>query len=347
MTILKERQTASAVPSRTAATRRSARSRLRVGLAFLVAGIALLAGGLLAGQVVPSVRVLLACVGLVFVFMGLGRSLRARFGPEFDLGLWVGVVWLVLIVVLAATADLLPLPESLDTSKTLTERTYASPSAAHWLGTDQYGLDILGQIIYGARVSLIVGGGGVLIGGTIGTVLGLLASFYRGRVDGALGWGADLMLSFPPLVLLMGLAVVLQPSTPNIALALGILVIPSFMRLSRATGLKVAEQPFVTMSRAIGASRTRIMFKEILPNIVPAVLSYAFLVVAILIVAEASLSFLGLSVQRPDPTWGNMIAEAEAKFQMYPFLLAPAVPLFLTVFSINRIGDHLRADKDR
>lgn len=312
----------------------------------LILGGALVGTALGTPMVLPVVRLALGLLGLALAHAGAARLLRARFGPDFDLGLWLGVAWLALIVVAAATADLLPLPESLDPSKALTEPTYAAPSAAHLLGTDQYGLDILGQTIHGARVSLIVGLGGVLIGGTIGTLLGLTASYLRGRVDGVVGWGTDVLLSFPPLVLLMALAAVLEPRTRNICLALGILVIPSFVRLSRAAGLKVAGQPFVLMARALGATRRRILFREILPNILPSVLSYALLVVAILIVAEASLSFLGLSIQRPQPTWGNMIAEAEAKFQTHPFLLAPAVPLFLTVYSINRIGDFLRAGKD-
>lgn len=314
--------------------------------AIVLLGAILVGVALSTPMVLPVVRLLLGVLGLVFAYAGASRLLRARFGPDFDPGVWLAGSWLVLIVLAAATADLLPLPESLDPSKALTEPTYAAPSAAHLLGTDQYGLDVLGQIVYGARVSLVVGLGGVLIGGTIGTLLGLTASYLRGRVDGAVGWGTDVLLSFPPLVLLMALAAVLEPRTRNICLALGILVIPSFVRLSRAAGLKVAGQPFVLMARAMGATRRRILFREILPNILPSVLSYALLVVAILIVAEASLSFLGLSVQRPAPTWGNMIAEAEAEFQTHPFLLAPAVPLFLTVYSINRIGDFLRAGKE-
>lgn len=323
------------------------RGVLRINLLLVTLGIGLLAFALLGSSVLPVVRITAAAVGLAATITGVGRLMRMRYGDDFDLGFWLGAAWLVLIAALAATADLLPLPESLNTSNTLGVRAYSSPSSAHWLGTDQYGLDIFGQLIYGARVSLLVGIGGVLIGGTIGTLLGLCASYFRGVVDGVAGWGADLLLSFPPLVLLMGLAVVLEPNTPNISLALGILVIPAFLRLSRATGLRVAEQPFVMMARALGASRSRIMFREVLPKLVPSLMSYAFLVIAVLIVAEASLSFLGLSIQRPTPTWGNMIAEAETKFQTYPFLLAPAIPLFLTVFSINRIGDHFRTREDK
>lgn len=306
-----------------------------IGAIMLIAGFA-------ASGLAGFARVLLGGGGIVLLYTGSSRLLSKRFGPEFDLGKWLSVLWLAVIVLGAIFIGILPVPESVDTSKTVMEPMFGAPSSVHWLGTDQYGLDIFGQLFYGARISLIVGVGGIAIGGTIGTLLGLLASYFRGRIDGQVSWLVDLLLSFPPLVLLMGLAVALPPNPFTISLALGILVIPSFARLTRAVGMKVAQQPFVLMSRAVGATRRRIMFKEILPNVLQSLIPYSMLIMAVLIVAEASLSFLGLSIQRPQPTWGNMIAESESHFAQYPFLLAPAIPLFLTVFAVNRIGDSFR-----
>ncbi|MET8352554.1 ABC transporter permease [Micromonospora sp. NPDC005206] len=330
-----------------ASTASQSRPALLLAALMTAAGLVLAVLGFALATAPGAVRVALVVVGLIIFYAGARQLGRVFFGTEFDLGFWCALAWLVGITLAAILADVLPLPESLDPSKALLELPLEGPTARHWLGTDQYGLDLFGEIIYGARVSLIVGFGGVAIGGVIGTCVGLLAGYFRGRVDGSLGWVVDLILSFPPLVLLMALAAVLAPNTRNIALALAVLVVPSFARLARATTMKIAEQDYVFMAKAMGARPRRIMFREVLPNILPSLMSYALLVTAILIVAEASLSFLGLSVQRPTPTWGNLIAEAEPRFDQYPFLLAPAVPLFLTVFSINRIGDAIRARQAR
>jgi peptide/nickel transport system permease protein len=149
------------------------------------------------------------------------------------------------------------------------------------------------------------------------------------------------------LILLLALAAVITPSISNITAVLGILAIPAFFRLTRANALVVSQQNFVLAAKSLGANRIRILTRELLPNVAMSALSYAFVVVAVLIVAEASLSFLGLSIQRPEPTWGNMIAAGQDDFDRYPFLVfVPGVFLFLTVLSLNQVGDWARGRWD-
>ena len=275
------------------------------------------------------------------------RSRTATVLRGLDPATVVAVGWLVLIASAAVLVDVLPLPEAVDPGLALDQPVLASPGGSHLLGTDQYGLDILGQLVRGARVSLVVGLGGTVIGLVVGGAIGIVAGYFGGRVDGAIGVATDVLLSFPPLILLMTLASVLEPSTPSVALALGALAVPSYIRLARANTLRVAHADFITMSRAMGASDTRILARGIMPNLLPTLLSFGLLLMAVLIVAESSLSFLGLSVQPPEPTWGNMIAAAEPRFEEHPYLLVPALALFLTVFSVNRIGDHFAPEADR
>jgi peptide/nickel transport system permease protein len=274
-----------------------------------------------------------------------GRVRRRR-GALGELGLWLAVAWMVLLIGAAALADVLPLAEAREPSRTLYEPTLARPDlfSEHPLGTDRQGLDILGQLLYGARVSLIVGIGAVIIGGVVGGVIGLVAGFFRGKVDAVVGFVTDSMLAFPPLILLLGMVAMLEPSVRNVTVALAVLSIPTYVRLSRANTLVFAEREFVLTARAMGARSRRLLFRELAPNVAPSLVSYGFIVVGVLIVAEAALSFLGLSIQRPDPTWGNMIAAGQGDIERHPYLVfVPATVLFLTVFSLNRIGEKARS----
>jgi peptide/nickel transport system permease protein len=271
------------------------------------------------------------------------RRLRAVRG--LDLGTALAAVWLLVVILAAALADLLPLSESRDPSKTLLTPSMQPPNlfSAHPFGTDKQGLDLLGGLVYGARVSLIVGLGGVVCGVLVGGVIGLAAGYFRGRTDTVVSVLGDTMLAFPPLILLMALVTILEPNVRNVAVALGIMVVPTYIRLVRANTMSLRSREFVTAARSLGASDRRIMTREIAPNLVLPVLSYSFMVVAVLIVAEASLSYLGLSIPRPEPTWGNMIAAGQTEFQDDPYLvLVPGAALFLTVFSLNRIGETAR-----
>jgi peptide/nickel transport system permease protein len=151
------------------------------------------------------------------------------------------------------------------------------------------------------------------------------------------------MLAFPPLLLLLAMVAVLQPNVRNVTIGLAVLVIPTYIRLVRANTIRFAQREFVTAAKAIGASNRRIILRELLPNVLLPVLSYGFLIIAVLIVAEASLSFLGLSIQRPNPTWGNLIAAGQNDFDHNPHLVfAPGLVLFITVFALNQVGDQLR-----
>lgn len=262
-----------------------------------------------------------------------------------DIGTLLAGIWIGLLALCAIVADRLPLSESRDPSKTLLTPSKQPPDlfSAHPLGTDSQGLDILGGIIYGARVSLVVGIGGVICGVIVGGAIGMIAGYLRGKTDTAVSILSDTLLAFPPLILLMALVAVLEPNIRNVTIALGIMVVPTYIRLVRANTMRLANREFVTASRSLGAGARRIMVKEITPNLVLPVLSYSFMVVAVLIVAEASLSYLGLSVPRPEPTWGNMIAAGQKDFQEYPYIvLIPGAVLFLTVFSLNRIGETAR-----
>ncbi|MEU1520996.1 ABC transporter permease [Nocardia rhamnosiphila] len=250
--------------------------------------------------------------------------------------------WLVIELIAVVTADLLPLKEGRDPSSTLTEPILGSPDlfSAHPFGTDRQGLDLLSGVIYGARTSLIVGFGAVLLGAVVGGGLGLAAGYYRGKIDSLLNFLNDSLLAFPPLILLLALASVVEPNLRNVTLALGVLAVPTFFRLTRANTMTYAQRNFVTAARALGAGHGRILGRELLPNVIASTISYGFIVVAVLIVAESSLSFLGLSLQRPEPTWGNMIAAGQTDLKEYPHLVfVPGAALFLTVLSLNQIGD--------
>jgi peptide/nickel transport system permease protein len=291
------------------------------------------------------VRVAVAAAGALLVFYGVDRIGTALAGPQFETGFWIALAWLAVVVLSAVFANLLPLAEYKDVSKTLTEPTLLRPDlfSAHPLGTDRQGLDILGGVIYGARVSLTVGLGGVVIGLAIGGVIGMLAGFYRGKVDGTIGLLTDSMLAFPPLILLLGMVAVLKPSVTNVTLALALLGIPTYIRLSRANTMVFSQREFVLAARALGGTNRRIIFRELLPNVALPLISYGFIIVAALIVAEASLSFLGLGIQRPTPTWGNMIAAGQSDFEKHPHLVfIPGTILFATVFALNKVGDRFR-----
>lgn len=303
------------------------------------------------GMVDPMVlRVVVVVAGLLVLSRTLDAFLQRVVPGGVDTGFVLASAWLILLVAAAIVADWLPLAEGRDISKTLTTPTLLRPDlfSGHPLGTDRQGLDLLAEIIYGARVSLVVGFGAVVIGTLVGGVIGLVAGYYRGPVDRAVSVVSDSMLAFPPLVLLLALVAVLQPSLRNVTTGLSILIIPTYIRLVRANTLTFAQREFVTAARALGAKDRRIILREVAPNVALPVASYGFVIVGVLIVAEASLSFLGLSVQRPNPTWGNLIAAGQGSFDTDPHLVfVPGLVLFLTVFALNRVGDKLRRSWDR
>jgi peptide/nickel transport system permease protein len=291
------------------------------------------------------VRPITVLVGVLGVLSGIDSTLKLTIGEHAQTGLYLSIVWLIIVVLAAIFANVLPVSEARDTSLTITEPSLLRPDlfSSHPLGTDRQSLDILGGIIYGARVSLIVGLGAVSIGLVIGGFFGMVAGYYRGKVEAVINLFTDVLIAFPPLILLLALVSVLEPSVRNVTIGLAVLSIPIYVRLAKANTLQYAQREFVLAARAMGAKHRRIIFRELLPNVLPSLVSYAFVVVAVLIVAEASLSYLGLSIQRPEPTWGNMIAAGEDSFQRHPHLVfVPGTVLFLTVFALNRVGESAR-----
>ena len=192
-------------------------------------------------------------------------------------------------------------------------------------------------------MSLQVSLGALAIGIAAGGIIGVIAGYFSRKLDTVIGVITDSILSVPPLILLLVLVTVLEPSPLNMSLTLAAVGVPTYIRLARANTLVFAQREFVLAARAMGASRKRIVFRELVPNVALPLLSYAFIIVAVLIVAEASLSFLGIGIQRPEPTWGNMIAAGQDDFDRHPHLVfIPGIVMFLTVFALNRIGEKAR-----
>lgn len=261
---------------------------------------------------------------------------RSPFGVSF----WLPVAWLLLIVFCAAFAPWLGLQ---DPAKIDYIHSQAPPSSSHWLGTDGLGRDMLSRVIYGARVSLVVGLTAPAVGMTFGLLFGIIAGYYRGKVEAVVVATMDTVLALPGLVLLLLISLTFGGSLLTISVAVGLLSIPYFTRVSRANTLTFASREFVLAAQAMGATNARILMREIFPNVVLPILAYALVAVAGIIVIEGSLSFLGLSVSSPTPSWGGSMAEGQEHLEEAPHIaLFPASAMFLTVLSFNLVGDTLR-----
>lgn len=254
------------------------------------------------------------------------------------------VAWILLIGLAAVFAAFLPIASPTDMDM-LGKR--APPSAEHLLGTDSLGRDMLSRLIYGARVSLTVGLLSSVIGVTVGGALGMLAGYFRGRLETFTVGGVDVLLAFPPLVFLLAVLAYLGQTVLNITLVIGVLSIPAFTRVARAVTLSLSEREFVVAARALGATHSRILLRELLPNVSLPLVAFFLLGVAVTIVVEGALSFLGLGVPPPAPSWGSMIAEGRESLDIAPWLaFLPAGTMFITVLAFNIVGDTLRALTD-
>jgi peptide/nickel transport system permease protein len=254
------------------------------------------------------------------------------------------VGWIALIALAAIFANLLPIASPTDMDL-LGKR--ALPSAQHLLGNDQLGRDELSRLIYGGRISLTVGLLAPMIGITFGGTLGMLAGYFRGRLETLAVGAVDVLLAFPPLVFALAVTAYLGQSVFNITLVIGVLSIPAFTRVSRAVTLSLSEREFVTAARALGATHARILIRELLPNVALPLLAFFLLGVAVTIVVEGALSFLGLGVPPPAPSWGSMIGEGRESLDIAPWLaFLPAIFMFATVLAFNIVGDTLRALTD-
>jgi peptide/nickel transport system permease protein len=260
-------------------------------------------------------------------------------------GLFIAsVAWIALVALGAIFANWLPIPSPTDIDF-LGKR--APPSWEHWLGNDVLGRDEFSRLVHGGRVSLTVGLLAPVIGVVIGGALGMLAGYFRGRLETFVVGGVDVLLAFPPLVFALALTTYLGQSVLNITLVIGILGIPAFTRVARAVTLSLSEREFVTAARALGATNSRILIRELLPNVALPLAAFFLLGVAVTIVVEGALSFLGLGVPPPTASWGSMIGEGRESLDIAPRLaFMPATVMFLTVLAFNVVGDTLRALTD-
>lgn len=267
------------------------------------------------------------------------EAVRKRLG----IGFWIALGWVVVIIALAVLAPVLPIadPEQVAHGPRL-----SPPTAHNWLGTDNIGRDLLSRTIWGARISLIVGFASIFFGFIVGGTLGVIAGFRRGRLERVIMWAVDVLLSFPALVLALGVVAALGQTLPAVVFAIGIVSISPIARLGRANTLVWSEREFVQASRTLGAKNGRIIVREILPNVVIPMSALALLGVAIAIVAEGGLAFLALSVEG-SISWGTMISTGRDVIQSSPLpSFVPSAAMFLTVLALNFAGDRLRAFLD-
>ena len=248
---------------------------------------------------------------------------------------------IVLLFVLAAVFA--PLLATHDPFQTSFMTVRKPPSAQFWLGSDELGRDIYTRMLYGARASLMAGVVSVLIALVVGVPFGLAAGYFGGWTDSAISRATEALLAIPFLILAIALAAFLGPSLTNAMIAIGLSAAPIFIRLTRGQVMAVKNEDYVQSARALGASDARIIFAHVLPNVMPPLIVQATITIATAIIAEASLSFLGLGLQPPNPSWGSMLNTAKNFMAQAPWMsLFPGGAIFLVVLGFNLLGDGLR-----
>jgi peptide/nickel transport system permease protein len=253
------------------------------------------------------------------------------------------VVGLVLIILIVLIALLAPLIAPHDPIAQSTINRLKGPSADHWLGQDAYGRDVFSRILYGTRVALQVGVLSVLLGGVLGTTIGIAAGYFGGKLEAILMRFVDILLSFPDLITGLLVMAVLGSGMAKLIIAIGLTITPRFARIAHGPTLGLKEKEFIEAARAIGQGHRVILIRHILPNIGGELVVLASLWTASAIRLEASLSFIGLGVPPPKATWGQMIQEGTTYLANLPLLsLAPGLALLITVFAFNLVGDGLR-----
>ena len=263
----------------------------------------------------------------------LRRAARARLAP-FGAAVMLLTITVALLAPVVAPYD--PLRQNLN-------KTLARPDRTHLMGTDNVGRDVLSRVIWGTRVSLLAGFGSVALAVLVGGLLGLLAGYAGGRVDNLVMRLMDAVLSFPPLVLALALGAVLGAGLTGVVIALGVVYTPTFARLMRGQVLSIAAREYVDAARALGVPGWRIAWTHVLPNATAPIVVQASLSVAFAILAEASLSVLGLGVQPPAASWGSMINAGRGYLQQAPWIVfGPGAALFVTVVGLNFVGDAIR-----
>ena len=249
----------------------------------------------------------------------------------------------IVIIGLIAAAIAAPLISPYDPLRINLGQLRLPPSWEHWMGTDNKGRDVFSRLLFGARVSLLVGFLAAAVSMAIGILIGMTGGYLGGKVDGALTALTDMVMAFPSLLLAIGITVVLPPGLFTVMLALALVGWASFARLARSLVLSLKEQQYVEAARASGSSTGRIIFRHILPNCLPLMIIAGSLKVGSFILAESALSFLGLGAQPPTPTWGSMISLSRNYILSAPWtVIFPGAAIAVTVLSFNILGDSLR-----
>lgn len=281
-----------------------------------------------------------------------GRSSKKRLG----VGAWIALGWIVLVTGSALLAPILPLKDPQAQNVAIARQGIGK--AGSILGGDSNGRDLLSRLVWGARSSLVVAVGAILLGFVVGGALGLLTGYYRGKTDTVVSVIFDTLVSIPAILIAATMVITLSPASTNgggthlsrdlvLILAIGVVATPLLGRITRASTLAWSEREFVLAARAQGSKNRRIIFREVLPNVLPAMFSIALLGIAIAIVAEAGLAVLGVGVNPPTPSWGNMIALERGSLAPYPYMVfEPAAMIFFTVLALNYLGDVVRARFD-
>jgi peptide/nickel transport system permease protein len=265
---------------------------------------------------------------------------RRRSSAWRDLGLLSGVVIVGAMMVMAALANVLAPygPNEMNFMRSL-----EAPSASHWFGTDELGRDMMSRLMFGARASLTVGIGTALLAALLGTTIGVFAGFFGGRLDAVLMRIMDVFFAFPAILLALTLVVVLGTNQRNIILALGVIYMPQFARVARAATLSVKGEAYIEAARAVGNGDGRLVARHLLPNIFSPIIVQATVTVAFAILAEAGLSFVGLGIQPPNPSWGAMLNTGKIYLEQLPHLTVfPGLFIMLAVLGFNLLGDGLR-----
>jgi len=266
----------------------------------------------------------------------LARVIRTR-GSLF--GLWV----LALVLVVAVTATLIA---PYNPNRTI-GAILQGPAWSYWLGTDHLGRDVLSRLVFGARVAVLAGAVSVGLAVALGVSIGLVAGYRGGWVDDVLMRLVDALWAFPTLVLALAIAASLGPGLSNAMVAIGVVFTPAFARLVRGQALSVREREFATAARALGAGPLRMMLRHIWPNVLSPIIVQSTLMIPQAIIVEATLSFLGLGIEPPNPSWGSMLRQAYQYIERAPWLsLFPGAAIFSTVLGLNLLGDGLRVALD-
>ena len=267
------------------------------------------------------------------------RATAAR-RPRRPVALYLSLVWLFLVVAGAVLAPWLGFLD--DPHRPLAGQPEEGPSWSHWFGTDQLGRDMFARSVWGGRLSLSIAGPAVGMGVVIGGVLGVVAGYFGKWIDLAVSSVVNVALALPALVFALFIVTMLGQSFWNVTIAVTILTIPAIARIARAQALRFAAREFVIVANVMGARWPRLLFREVLPNVVPALASIAFLAMGIVIIAEGSLSFIGVSVGSPSITWGNILAAGRGRLEESPHIaLTTGGVMFATLMALNFVGDDL------